>query len=223
MAQNGRPNTRIPLSSLAYERLKDMLVNFEVRPGTALVELELITKFGMSRTPIREALHRLTQEGFISLVPGKGWFVAEVSLKEVQEIFVVREGLEGIAARQAAVGLSADQLAKLRNYMAAIDLKVVTDDGKTDPGDRIHDFILDGANNSHLKAAISLYSNHLRRFHYIALRLPGRALQSYHEHWGIMEALEMRDADLAERRMREHIQSTRRSLFSSLAEGQTWW
>lgn len=219
----GRSSPRISLSQQAYDRLREMIGSFTLKPEEPLVELELIEQLGMSRTPIREALHRLAQEGYIHLMPNKGWFVSGVSLKDLQEIFVMREALEGMAARLAATAMGDDRLTRIRRYLSAIDVNGLTDNSTLDPGDQIHTDIIEAANNQRLTAAVSLYQHQLGQFHYIAVRLSGRALQSYREHWAVLEALESRNEELAEHRMREHIQSTKRSLLTALAEKRVWW
>lgn len=219
---NKSTSVQTSLSEIAYEKVKEMILSFEIPPGAPLVELQMIKKLGMSRTPLREAFRRLEQEGFINLIPRKGWFVAEISLRDIQEIFVVREGLEGITARLAATSMPDEMLTELNEYMNNLNINR-SNSKNLDPGDKIHDYILKAVDNKRITNVIALYDSHMRRFHNIATRLPGRIEQSYREHMEILHALNARDGDLAEHNMREHIQSTKKSIFTAIAEGEKWW
>ena len=209
------------LGEIAYQKLKAHMVNLTLRPGEALTELELIGTLRMSRTPIRQALHRLEQEGFVSLLPRKGWFINEISLKDIHEIFVVREALEGMAARIAAENITQGALLDLNLYVQGVNMESLED--PIDPGDELHFRILAVANNHRIKSVLGLYESHLQRFHQLTLRLPGRIKQSYQEHLDIVSAINNHDGDAAEAAMRKHIQSSRKSLFDTMAEGRVNW
>lgn len=211
---------KLSLSDIAYSKLKDMILNLEFQPGDPITEFQVLASLGMSRTPIRQALHRLDQEGFVNLIPRKGWFVVGISLADIQEVFVIREALEGIAARQAAEIISDDTLQSLNNYMQEAGENTGSDMEHFEPGDKIHNVIFDIVKNQRMNRVISLYKDHLQRLHNLAIRIPGRAQQSYQEHLAILEALNLHDGDLAERRMREHIQSSKKSVFGAIVDGR---
>ncbi|MDF2500134.1 MAG: transcriptional regulator, GntR family protein [Anaerosporomusa subterranea] len=212
------------LSDLAHNTLKNMLLNLEIRPGSPITEIQLMETLGMSRTPIRQALHRLEQEGFVNLTPRKGWFVADISLRDIQEIFVVREALEGIAARLAAESITDDVLRELNEYMVKVSSAAAPDEQEAvDPGDILHDQIFAAVDNKQMNRVLGLYGDHLRRFHIMAIRLPGRALLSYQEHCEILQALTKRDGEGAEQAMRNHIRSSKRSLFEAIVNERVVW
>ncbi len=213
-------NSKASLSEIAYSKLKSLILHLTLRPGDPITELDLIETLGMSRTPVRQALNRLAQEGFVSLLPRKGWYVTEISLRDIHEIFIVREALEGMAARVATEIVTDAALTELNQYMAAIE---IDEKNEADPGDKIHDKILAIANNQRISGVLQLYEDHLKRFHYVALRLPGRITQSYKEHQEVVGAMNDRNSDLAEAAMRKHIQSSRKSLFDSIAAGRVVW
>ncbi|WP_371371130.1 GntR family transcriptional regulator [Sporomusa aerivorans] len=205
------------LSDIAYSQIKNMLLEFELHPGSAVTEIMFMQKFGISRTPVRQALQRLEQEGFMRLTPRKGWFVAGVSLRDIQEIFVVREALEGIAARLAAELLPQEVLDGLNLYMEKISSQEQTKDiDEVDPGDILHEKIFEAVNNQQMNRVLRLYNDQLRRFHIMASKLPGRALLSYKEHYEILRALTERNGEKAEKAMREHINSSKRSILDAV-------
>uniref|UniRef100_A0A8R2D7D9 HTH gntR-type domain-containing protein n=2 Tax=cellular organisms TaxID=131567 RepID=A0A8R2D7D9_ACYPI len=115
------PGYKPSLSEIAYRRIKEMILSLTLAPGSSLTEMGLIDQLGMSRTPIREALYRLQQERFVELTPRKGWFVSEIKLQDIQQLFVIREALEGIATRQATQRTPDHELAVMADKLAALE------------------------------------------------------------------------------------------------------
>ena len=91
------------LDKLAYERIKDAILSFQFLPKQALVEGELAVQLGISKTPVRDALMRLEKEGLVSRVSYKGTFVADINNQDMQNIFMIRIVLEGLATRLAVL------------------------------------------------------------------------------------------------------------------------
>lgn len=110
----------------AYEETRARILDGRYRPGAPLSELMLARTFGMSRTPVRETLSRLHQEGWVERVPSRGYFVARVTLRAIQDSFEVRRLLEGAAAAAAATHATAAEIAHLQQLIkleAAIDAR----------------------------------------------------------------------------------------------------
>jgi DNA-binding GntR family transcriptional regulator len=150
-------------------------------------------------------------------LPHKGWFVAGVSLRDIQEIFVIREALEGIAARLASELMTDKCLQELNKYMAGVaSQEQIKEQANIDPGDILHQRIFEAVNNQQMNRVLSLYDDQLKRFHIMASQLPGRALMSYREHYEILRAMTERDGEKAEQIMREHIRSSRRSILEAV-------
>lgn len=210
-------NIKKSLSFIAYEKIKEMILNMEIAPGSSLTEMGLIEQLGMSRTPIREALYRLEQESFVELAPRKGWFVAEIRLRDIQELFLIREALEGISTRNATHRLQQAQLLQMQAYLATLEPLLLADEAAVDdPGDSLHEMIFACIDNHYLNNIMTNYIDRLRQFHIIASRLPGRKLQSYYEHCEILQALIARDENRAEQAMRHHIQSSMNSILDCI-------
>lgn len=102
------------LSTRAYEVIKRKIVNGEITPGTKLQEDRLAEELGISRTPIREALSRLAQEGLVEIIPRRGTYVVEFSLFDIVHLLEIREALEGMAARLAATNIARETLAEMK-------------------------------------------------------------------------------------------------------------
>ena len=185
-------------------------------PGEWLVERDLCSKFGLSRTPLREVLWNLSKDGLLTQTPGKGFQVRQLSLQEILEVFQAREAVEGMAA--FIVPRLRDEefflhIRDLREKLESIDDNDENFQIKgPEIGFRMHQLIINYANNSLLKEfedkLLNLYSltvNLTRRSHKIEL-----ISKSYH--LKIMKAIESRDSELAEKMMREHLRSTCREI-----------
>ncbi|WP_044176713.1 GntR family transcriptional regulator [Phytobacter massiliensis] len=209
------------LSVIAYDEIKTMILSLALKPGSSVTEMWLIDRLRMSRTPIREALYRLQQEHFVELVPGKGWFVSEINLSDIQELYVIREALEGISARHAAEQISDEELQRMEIYLDSLETLLQEDEEAVDdPGDSIHNLIFRFCGNALINEVMSIYLERLQMFHLITSSLPGRKLQSWREHREIFYALKARDGALAEDVMRKHIRSSLESLLLSLIDNK---
>lgn len=107
-----------PLSEQVYERISDEIVNGVVEPGAPLVQEQLADEYGVSRTPVRDALNRLVHEGLATLVPGAGYFATTLTPSNVAEVYEVRKALEIMAIRQFGANYSPLELARLELLIA---------------------------------------------------------------------------------------------------------
>lgn len=213
------PQLKQSLSFVAYEKIKAMILDMELAPGSSLTEMGLIEKLSMSRTPIREALYRLQQERFVELAPRKGWFVSQIRLRDIQELFEIREALEGISARNATHRIPQEKLQAMAIFLDSLEQALIDNEAAvSDPGDSLHDLIFAYANNHFINNMMTVYLDRLRLFHVLASSLPGRKRQSWREHRDVLNALLARDEDLAEQTMRHHIRSSRQSLLESIMQ-----
>jgi len=124
---DGRPLTRNTTQESVANRLRQLIVNRELRPGERIVQSELAEQFGVSRTPIREALHKLASDGLITLSPHKGASVADFSLSELEGIYSIRIAIEGYGAFLAAEQITDDDLGRLASLLDR--MKAVFEEG----------------------------------------------------------------------------------------------
>ena len=103
-----------PLREIVYEELKMQILRGTIVPGTRLMEVEMAEQMGVSRTPIREAIHKLEKEGLVVIEPRRGAYVSRVSMEDMLEILELRENLEGFAAYRAAMYMTEDEKQELR-------------------------------------------------------------------------------------------------------------
>jgi len=198
---------RATLKSLAYTAIRDAIVSGKLSPATPLSEAELQQMLGMSRTPIREALQRLADEGLVTLTPHKGAVVTGTSVKDCQDVFYVREMLEGLAAALASRRMS-DQL--LDTLTAEYERVAALADAAGERemislGRGLHATILEASASPRLQRLMRLVGQEVDRLGTFQLRAKQRVVQAFHEHGEIIAALRARDAGAAEAAMRYHV------------------
>jgi len=205
------------ISDHIFEKLEASILRGELPPGTRISEALLARKLGISRGPLREAIRRLEGRKLITRVARVGPTVVSLSQKDILEIFVVREALEGMACRLATQHMTASDLAELETVLERHVKKNELRSGKAyyqEPGDfDFHYRIAKGSNNSKLVELLTGELYHLVRvYRYRSGSEPGRATQAFDEHREILSAMQARDPDLAESLMRRHIARAREIL-----------
>lgn len=206
----------VPSSERVYQALRHRILAGMLEPGSRLVELQLATEFTVSRTPVREALKRLTAEGLIRVDPVRGIVVSDVDARELEEIFVVREVLDGLAARLAAGRVSSTDLTKLHLLMDMMRDAVRTGqwEGMVQANIKFHDVLHQAAGNERLRHLTRNLLDFVRRFSNEAFASQERASEVLAEHEEIIRAMETRDPDLAEKVARRHVESAREYITS---------
>jgi DNA-binding GntR family transcriptional regulator len=209
--------TKRNLKEVVYQRLKKWIISQEVLPGMRLREEELAVKLGVSRTPIREAINRLHQEGIVVVIPRRGAYVAHITREEIIENLLIREVLEGLAARLAAESISSSILSEMRACITPFTEKDLLSDLEdySQANVQFHRMII---SSSKCKKLINLINNLFDQMDMVRLRTisaPGRAEKSLIEHLDILDALEKKDGIRAETLIRAHIQDLRKTVSES--------
>jgi DNA-binding GntR family transcriptional regulator len=194
-----------------YEALKRDILSGALPPGATLREEELARRHEVSRTPVREALGRLESEGLAARHQGTGLLVSELGPDEIIDLYVLREALEGLAARIAASRRTEIDLARL-DVLAKLGQQAAQEGdvaraGKL--GAEFHFLIWRIAGNRPLLRAINGVHDAVQRFHHNTLQYPGRLEQSAQEHIDILEAIRNRNDAQAEQIAIEHVRHTR--------------
>lgn len=193
------------LADGVYHQLREDVLLGRLRPNELLVESELAERLAVSRTPVREGLQRLASEGLI-VSRRRRWVVYEHSLAEIREIYEIRAGVEGFAARLASQRATAEQLAAIAEVTRSRRLnKTRGDENMVESNERFHQLITEAAGNSRLQALVE--HNRLFYFNNQVARLyrEGDIEHSQAQHMALVEALEERDADRAEQLARDHV------------------
>ena len=201
--------TSSSLRTLAYCALKRAITEMDIYGQRDLIRLDerqLSQKLGVSRTPIREALTLLEQEGFVRAVPRRGIYVVRKSKKEICEMIVVWAALEGMAARLAATRATEEQLKALADLFQKFKDEPLSDQMNeySEANIAFHQAIIKlGGCDLIVETTRNLFI-HIQAMCTVSLRQDNRAEQSISEHLAIIGALKARDADLAEKLVREH-------------------
>lgn len=196
------------------ERLRQRIFAHELQPGAWIDEQALTQQYGISRTPLREALKVLASEGLVTLKPRRGCYVTEISERDLDEVFAVMALLEGECARTAATRASVGDLLRLQGIHA--DLEAAGADRDIDryfeANQTFHHVLQQIADNRWLLQVIEDLRQVIKLSRHHSLFSEGRLEQSLAEHRDILAALIERDAGAAEARMRTHIRSGRDAL-----------
>jgi DNA-binding GntR family transcriptional regulator len=213
--QVGKIKTPSSLSQQVYEAIKESLLQTDladISDEARLDERELAERLGVSRTPLREAINRLVMEGFLKVVPRKGVYVVKKSRSEIIEILLVRAALEGMAARLATRHVTDEKIQRMKRIFSPFDGSNI--EGQflkySDANIEFHELVLRTSQCGKLIELAGSLSDHVRWIRFRAVVFEERFSTMQKEHLGIIEAIERRDPNLAEKRMRAHIEGLAR-------------
>ena len=187
--------------------LEDEIATGELSPGTRLEEVALAERFGVSRTPIREALHLLSASDLIDLRPRRGAVVASLSLERLLQMFEVMAEMEATCARLAARRMPLEERKALEHQHLVCGKSSASGDSDYyyEENARYHTLICNGAHNSFLADEVQRLRRRLQPYRRLQLRLEGRIDASFAEHTGITEAIVAGEEEKAAEVMRQHV------------------
>src|SRR5687768_10066344 len=209
---------RKTLHQRSYEALLQLIASGALPPGGQLDEQTLAARLGISRTPIRAAIARLTQEGLVVNLPYRGAFVRGFTVDEIDGVFQVRAALEGLAARGAAARMTDEQLSTVRALLdecqAALDVGDLAAFGQADA--RFHRALADASGNPTLVEMLESLRLRIQVLRDLANNEPGLRERTAAERLRILDALERRDGDAAAHLLEAHITSVRETVMRQL-------
>ncbi len=188
-------------------QLADEIVRGDLPPGTPLDETGIAARFGVSRTPVREALRQLAASGLVEIRPHRGAFVTSLSQERLHEMFVAMAELEAICAGLAAVNMTAVERRELGEIHGLLAALVRSGDPQHyhEINESFHAAIYFGAHNAYLAEFALRTRTRLQPFRRAQFRTLGRLAASYREHDLVVRAIERGDRDGAMEAMRAHI------------------
>lgn len=196
-----------PLTAVVLKAIRQAIITGTYAPGQRLVEEDLAVELDVSRAPVRESLHLLAVEGFVEIEPRRGARVATFSRKQADDLFVVRQTLEGLVAQLAAERRTDAQLAELRRV--AQEGLAAAQEGRTDElpalNTLFHQTLADTADNEILADHLSTLSSMIQWVY--AKRIRERLTDSWSEHGEIVDAIADKDADRALKAARRHVEN----------------
>jgi DNA-binding GntR family transcriptional regulator len=226
MAENRlrvRLTSNPPLRDQAYTNLKDAILSGKFAPGDHLVELEIARSLGLSRSPVREAFRRLEQEGYLK-VNRAGVVVQQISPKDIQGIYFVRQHLEGIASALAAEHATAEEITELRQSLKTMELALKEKNEKKiiRSANEFHALLYSLSNNPYLIDLLNTTYEKIRHFRTVNIILYHRGREALAEHRAVVEAIAQHAPNKADRVAQDHVaqswEHTRRSLEKSMNE-----
>lgn len=207
-----------PLNERVYQYIREAVINGAIPPNGRIDEQAFADEIGVSRTPIREAIGKLTREGLVEYRPYQGNFVRAFTPKQVNDLYEVRAALEGLAMRLAVPRMTAEDIAELRGILDAVYDAYVRDDmvayGSTDR--RFHETIARLSGNDTLIESLGRLAMQVQIVRTAANRNPDVVERAAHQRPAILAALEARDAERAAKLMEAHIEDVRRAVVAQL-------
>src|SRR6056297_1925186 len=207
LVNRSKPLRRATLHEELANKLRELIVNGELEPGSKVPEKELCEAYGVSRTPLREALKVLAADGVITLNPNRGAWVTKVTADDMREVFPVMGALEALSGELACARIKDAEMAEIE----ALHADMVR---HFHAGDRaqyfianqaIHEAILHAAGNETLTTQYRALAARIRQARYVANMTTERWRQAIDEHEDIMTALRARDGATLARVLREHL------------------
>jgi DNA-binding GntR family transcriptional regulator len=201
----------------AYDRIRAAIRDGSLPPGLRLTEADLATRFGVSRTPVRQAMARLEAEGLLTAEPKRGLSVTRPDHHQVVELYVMREILEGAAARLAAQHASETEIAAMEELVEAEPASFQDPAALSEINQRLHGLLYLAAHNRYLLRGLGQISATIALLPTL-LTLEGRAVQAHAEHLAILAAMKRRDGAAAEEAARAHARAAQRHRLAWLAK-----
>ena len=208
------PNLNATYKQQAYDFIKSQIINLRFRPGEYITDSQIASQLKISRTPAREAFHRLEKEGLLINEARRGWKIYTLSLQDIHEIFDLKVAIEGMVARKAAECQNEDLRSDLRE--ALNDMQAAVEKG--DAGEwlkadlHLHEILFQMAENERARSIINTLNDqwHRVRIGFVALQI--RARRSTEEHRSFINNVLNGEGDEAEKLMRAHLNNVRDEL-----------
>lgn len=199
----------LPLRDVVFNTLREAILKGEIKPGERLMEIHLANMLGVSRTPIREAIRMLEQEGLAVTVPRKGAQVAKMTEKDLQDVLEIREALDDLAVISACARKTNEQLAQLKSAMRVFEEKTAGTDVRAivQADEDFHDVIYSMAHNPRLTAIVGNMREQMYRYRYEYLKDRDIYAQLISEHRSIIEGFEKNDEEFLRTVMHTHLEN----------------
>ena len=204
-----RNSSGLSLSDDAYNRIKNALCHGELKPGTILSENRLASEYSMSRTPVREAIHRLVQEGWLEVRSGHGTYVKHLSSKDIDDLYEVRLLLESQAAKTAVYEITDAEIDAFEQRFQELCEHMLA--GKTDDQTffdldwEFHSLIISRCRNTYIRSIMENNNRNLRRYQRLSADTLGDIRESTDKHLHLLALIRKRDPEALSEAIAEHI------------------
>ncbi|MBQ8497090.1 MAG: GntR family transcriptional regulator [Clostridia bacterium] len=208
------------LEAKVYIELQDAILSEQFKKGEALTETVLSEKFGVSRTPVRSALQRLSEDGLVKIVPNRGAVVLGVTKEDILDIYRIRMRLEGLASAMAAQTITDEYKKKLTETVELSEFYLQKNDTEhlKELDTSFHRMIYEASGSQTIARILSDLHLHTKGYRRIALAVPGRLEKTTEEHREILNAILEGNAEEADRLTCEHIEHALANMMTALSD-----
>ncbi len=202
-------NSYLPLREEVFNTLRDQILKGELSPGDRLMEIHLADKLGVSRTPVREAIHMLEREGLAITIPRRGAQVAKMTEKDLSDVLEVREVLDELAITKACANVNEEIIKKLDSSVVDFREAVKTGDPKriVEEDENFHHIIYEAADNPRLLSIVDNLKEQMYRFRFEYIREEKNYDKLISEHNNLIEGLKNGDVEGVKSAMHTHLQN----------------
>ena len=202
------------LEDKVYQELEEEILTGKLKRGESITETALSERLGVSRTPVRSAMRRLTEEGLIETVANRGSVIIGITAEDMLDIYRVRVRLEGLASKLAAENISPEGIEKLTEAVELAEFYISKKDTEKlkELDSMFHQTVYKEANNRWLARTLSELHKKIRAYRKLSLTIPGRLEASVAEHRQILDAILRGDSAEADRLTSMHIEAASESM-----------
>lgn len=207
-----------PLREVVFESVRAAIISGVLKPGERLMEVQLAEKLGVSRTPVREAIRKLELEGLVLMMPRKGAYVADLSIKDITEVLEIRAALEGLASGLAALKITDEEIHELDLIAKRFHRAIVEGDfDKILQGDiDFHDVIFRASRNEKLVQINNNLREQVQRFRIMYINQSNKSMSIADDHFEIAGAISERNIDKAEKIAKKHIENAEKYILKEV-------
>ena len=208
----------LPLRDVVFNTLRQAILIGELRPGERLMEIHLANRLGVSRTPIREAIHKLAQEGLVTITPRRGAEVAQITEKSMNDVLEVRRALDALCVELACDRITEEKLEALREACDHFEQCVQSGDSKqiAQADVALHDIIVEATGNQRLIQLINNLSEQMYRYRFEYIKDSSQHQTLVDEHRIIYESIVRKDKDTAAAAARTHIDNQEKAIIRQI-------
>jgi len=213
---------RKPLREEVYDSLKKSILHGKVKAGQRLIEEQLANQIGISRTPVREAFHKLERDDLVTRLPKGGFAVRQFTKEDVEEIFGIRSALESYAAYLATLHITPDKVSALERKVEESEnaLKKNDDEKIIQLHTEFHDLLYKSCKSKKLIEMINNYRDYFYRYRSALLHAPNGFKTSIADHRQMLEAMKRKNPRVVERLVRSHLDRGMEIVLKEISEGR---
>ena len=211
-----------PLRELVCEHIREAIISGVFAPGERLMEIQMADEMGVSRTPVREAIRKLEMEGFVVMIPRRGTYVSNISIKDINDVYEIRTSLDILAAGLAAERINDEELEELQRRLVQVGQAIESGemDKVLEADIAFHDVLYKASRNERLRNIINNLREQITVIRGVSMSYPGRLKDTQEEHRLLVESIAARNVEKSQEAARIHLENAEKTLMEAMA-GQT--